>query len=100
MARAPKSQRVPRDEPQEWKENTERARAARAHVGDQLAEALLEADITGSPSLIAKRVRGMLEAEQTGDTTLARAATMELAIAAGVYAAGIDLLHESTGVTA
>ena len=86
-----KSHRVPRDEPQEWKEASERARKARRNVGQQFTDLLLEADITGSASLIGRRVRGLVEAEQSGDLAAIRAAAMELAVSAGVYAAGIDL---------
>jgi hypothetical protein len=89
----PKSHRVPRDEPQEWKERSEDARKARLNVGQQFTDLLVEADITGSSQLIAKRVREMVEAEGSGDRTMMRAAAMELAVAAGVYAAGIDLDH-------
>lgn len=91
-----KSHRVPRDEPQEWKERSEAARAARLNVGSQFTALLVEADITGSPALIAKRVRGVLEAERSADLTMMRAAAMELAVAAGVYAAGIDLAHDES----
>lgn len=91
-----RSQKVPRDEPQEWKDRSQSAREARLNVGQQFTDLLVEADITGSPQLIAKRVRGLVEAEGSGDVTVMRAAAMELAVAAGVYAAGMDL--EPVGV--
>lgn len=87
----PKSEKVPRDEPQEWKAATERAQEIRVNVGQQLAALVAEADITGSGGLIAKRVRGIVEAEGSGDQTLVRAAAMELAVAAAAFAVGIDV---------
>lgn len=86
-----RSQKVPRDEPQEWKDRSAQARDARANVGQQLTDLLVEADITGSLAMIAKRVRELAQAEASGDMTVMRAASMELAVAAGVYAAGMDL---------
>lgn len=86
-----RSQKVPRDEPQEWKDRSQEAREARLNVGQQFTDLLVEADMTGSTQLIAKRVRELVQAEKSGDEDVTRAASMELAVAAGLYAAGMDL---------
>lgn len=87
MARALGSSR----EPDEWQQATAQARAARMKVGQQLSELLAMADVTGSRDVIEVRARQLGAELRRGDIVLIRAASIELGVASGAFAAAIDL---------
>ena len=90
MARISRAEMTEKN-PSEWQEGATAARAARENVAVQLQDLILDADLTGSPDFVARRVREYAAAKATGDTSVQRAALMELATAAATTAAGLDL---------
>lgn len=91
MARVSRAKPSKQGEPEEYKVNAKRARAAREDAGDQVRWAISHADLTGSPEYVARRVREWLEAEREGDPFVTRAALLEIAAAAGAYIVHLDL---------
>ena len=91
MARVSKAKPSERGEPEEWKRGARKARDARHNVARQIAEHIVEADLTGSREFVALRVRTFAQAEATGDLHVIRAALMDLAGAAGAYLVQVDL---------
>lgn len=79
------------NEPKDWKVGTAAAREARAVVAEQLAELILERDMTGGRDHFAQRLRELLEAERRGEPEVQRAAAMELAVAAAGWVVSLDL---------
>lgn len=77
--------------PPAWAEGAAAARAARGKVTEQLADLIRFADLTGSPDLVALRIRNYATAQAADDRIAQRAALMELATACAVTAAGIDV---------
>lgn len=92
MGRISKAEMTPKN-PVAWAEGATAARAARENVAVQLQELLLDADLTGSPDYVARRVNEYAAACRSGDFDAQRAALMELSVAAGATAAAIDLGH-------
>ena len=84
-------------EPEEWAEASRKARGARAVVAAQLADLVVEADLTGGRELCARRVREFAEAERAGDPMLIRAAAMTAATAFAQYAVRLDLRQDHRG---
>lgn len=66
-------------------------------VAEQVAELIRESGITGSPDLIAARVREIVAAQRTGDPYTVRAAAMNVAVAAAAYAVQIDMTTQGRG---
>lgn len=84
------------NEPRAWREGQAAARAARALVAQQLTEMITEREMTGGRAMFTRRLRQLLEtqARQTGrqgETVLLRAAVMEVARAAALWAVALDL---------
>lgn len=77
----------------EYGDVSERADTARRAVAGQLSELLVEQQRTGGREPFAERVRGIAEAQRTGDPVLLRAAVMEAAVEAGRWAATLDLAN-------
>ena len=77
--------------PVEYQEGAKRARAARAHVADQLGHLIESSDLTGSHPLVARRIHGYAEAVKSGDGPVIRSALMDLGTAIGATVAAIDL---------
>lgn len=90
MARVSSADMTEKD-PQAWVEGTRSARKARANVIAQLGDLIQGADLTGSPDLVVRRIRGYAEARQSREPETERAALMELAVAAAATAAGLDI---------
>jgi hypothetical protein len=84
-------------DPDGWEAAEAALRAARVHVGWQITEQLLDERYAGSRGLLARRVKGVMEAEHTGDAVLLRAAVMEVAVAAAAWAAALDLDPRTAG---
>lgn len=76
---------------EEWAQNTEAARAARANVADQVSELIVTADIMGGRTRVAMALRAVAMAEQRQDSDALRAAWMDVAAAAGGAAAALDV---------
>lgn len=68
-----------------------KAAVARQNVAHQLYEMVTEANMTGSPSEVVRRLREAGEAQGTGDPDLVRAAAMEVAAAAALWVVELDL---------
>ena len=83
--------------PTAWVEGQKAGRAARGTVATQLTELIESSDLTGSPDLVARRVRSYSKAVKSGDLSAQRAALMDLAVAAATTVAGIDV--RSPGLT-
>lgn len=79
------------NEPQEWQDGQAAAREAREVVAGQLSALVVDRDITGDRSLLARRLRELLVAEGTEDATLIRAAAMEVAHAGAAWCVAMDL---------
>lgn len=77
--------------PVEYQEGAKRARAARAHVAEQLGHLIESSDLTGSHPLVARRVQGYADAMRSGDGPVIRSALMDLGTAIGATVAAIDL---------
>lgn len=78
-------------EAHEWRAGEQRNAVVRLRVAGQLSELLATTDIGGGRSVIARRVRAYIAAEEAGDVMAVRAACMELATAAAATAASLDL---------
>jgi hypothetical protein len=63
----------------------------RRNVADQLAVLVSESTMTGGPELFAKRMRAVAQAKLEGDDRVLRAAVMEMAVAASLWAVDLDL---------
>jgi membrane protein required for beta-lactamase induction len=64
---------------------------ARRNVADQVAELLIGSVSSGSRDIVALRIRSVLEAERRNEPRALRAAAVELAVAAGAWAAVLDV---------
>lgn len=89
MARVSAANMTKKD-PTEWVAGARVARAARKRVASQLSDLIIDADLTGSPEFVARRVAEYAEAIRHHDDSGQRAALMELAVAAATTAAGLD----------
>lgn len=89
MARVSAANMTSKD-PTEWVAGARVARAARQRVAAQLSELIIDADLTGSPEFVARRLTEYAQAIRHGDVAGQRAALMELAVAAATTAAGLD----------
>lgn len=78
-------------DPEEFRAGTDEARAVRASVAGQLNQMIREMDITGSKGYVIRRLRDLNAADESGDPMALNAAVMELAAAAGAWAAQIQL---------
>jgi hypothetical protein len=76
---------------EEFRISTEEARAVRASVADQLAQMINEMDMTGSRGYLVRRLKELNAAVASEDPMALNAAVMEVAAAAGSWAAGIQL---------
>lgn len=81
------------NEPVEWKAGQRAARERRRVVGEQLAEAVVRQDKTGSIDLVRRRAGELRAAEESGDPLLRRGAAWDLALACAAYAVALDLGH-------
>lgn len=84
--------------PVEWKENSAKARKARAHVADQFTEAMAESQMMGGRPEVSQRLRSVVDAERAGDEESLRAALLDAAVSMGNWAARIDLEREAAAV--
>lgn len=90
-------------DPEEYARATEAARQTREEVAHEVAgviaeqvEALIvEGDIMGGRALLASRLKALAVAERRGDSTVVRAALMDVAVASGVWVASIDFVPPS-----
>jgi hypothetical protein len=78
-------------EPDEYREATDRARAVRAQVAEQVRRQIIDADITGGQGLTAVRLQELSVALRSGERDAVRSAVMELTISGGAWLAAIDL---------
>lgn len=91
MSPAHISREATASDPEEYRAITEEARAVRASVADQLAAMINEMDMTGSRGYLVRRLRELNAASDSGDPLALNAAVMEVAAAAGAWAADIQL---------
>jgi hypothetical protein len=77
--------------PEAYAQGAISARAARAHVAEQLGHLIESADLTGSHPFVARRVKRYADAVKEGDLLVIRGALMELGAAVGATVAAIDL---------
>ena len=85
------SREATESDPEEIRRITEEARGVRDSVADQLAQMIREMDMTGSRGYLGRRLRELVAAEKSGDPMALNAAVMEVAAAAGAWAADIQL---------
>jgi hypothetical protein len=78
-------------DPEEYQAITEEARAIRASVAEQLSAMINEMDMTGSRGYLVRRLKELNAAVASGDSLALNAAVMEIAAAAGAWAAHIQL---------
>ncbi|HEX7088677.1 MAG TPA: hypothetical protein VF192_00980 [Longimicrobiales bacterium] len=81
-------------EPKDWQDGTAKARAVRANVAEQVAELIVERDMTGAEGLVATRIRQVADAQRRGDRVALRAAIMELSVSSAHWVAAIDLQQQ------
>jgi hypothetical protein len=92
---AKKAKTSKRDEPQEWREASERAGLARGLVAEQFTSELTGREMTGSGDTVMDRLREVVEARRVGDPVALRAAAMELTIASGQWVVALDLRQKT-----
>ena len=94
MAKA-KAKTSKRDEPQEWREASERADEAREVVAAQIAEELTGREMTGSGDAFVERIKEVIAARRVGDPVALRAAVMEATVAGGQWVVALDLRQKT-----
>lgn len=78
-------------DPEEFRTGTAEARAVRESVAEQLTAMITEMDMTGSRGYLSRRLGELSEAVKSDDPMALNSAVMEVAAAAGAWAAAIQL---------
>lgn len=78
-------------DPEEFRIGTKEAREVRENVACQLTSMITEMDMTGSQPYLVRRLRELNAAAKSEDPMALNAAVMEVAAAAGAWAASIQL---------
>lgn len=81
--------------PADYQRGVKRAQKARKRVASQLGTLIESSEMTGSHPFVGRRIAAYAEALKEGDHLAVRGALMELAQAAGVTAAALDLVPPS-----
>lgn len=91
MTPAHVSREATASDPEEYRATTEEARAVRASVAAQLSSMIEEMDMTGSRGYLVRRLKELNAAVASDDPLALNAAVMEVAAAAGAWAAHVQL---------
>lgn len=91
MARVSKASTTEKN-PAEYQAGVKRAKASRQKVARQLGDLIESSEMTGSHSLVSRRVAAYAAALKSGDHFAIRGALMELGQASGVTVAAMDLV--------